>query len=80
MSKSKISPRVREQAAIYCNMIVNWFHAPMGAPHPHPANGNVSKSAFHLACTVINDLASENLTSSEKWAEAEALLRTGWEP
>lgn len=62
----KITPRVREQAAIYCSMVANWFHAPIGAVHP--TRGDVILAAERIACRLVNEISSSNLTNIP-WAQ-----------
>lgn len=82
---SKISPRVREQAAIYCNIMANWWIGePVRLKDDRPSN-DVLIVAFGVyrfvrSKAVHYDEPSINLAAACDWAEAEALLRTGWEP
>lgn len=84
MSK-KISPRVREQAAIYCNIMANWWIGePVRLKDDRPSD-DVLIVAFGVyrfvqSKAVHGDESSINLSEACNWAEAEALLRTGWEP
>lgn len=86
MSK-KISPRVREQAAIYCSAMACWFTSTSGGT-PYPRI-RFSKSITSMVDLIVKDpLNAVNGAVDDKyfercaicWAEAEALLRTGWEP
>ena len=75
--KSKITPRVREQAASFCSAMAAFISSPELVPSPRHSEH------FTVEAMIIGDLASNSAcgqTMLEAWAEAEALLRTGWEP
>lgn len=78
MSK-KISPRVREQAAIYCSAIASWLNSTGSSDDPG------LDAQWPVDIVALDDSARLGLDErhgygAEAWAEAEALLRTGWEP
>lgn len=84
---SKISPKLREQAAIYCSARAS-FWAARGTPHfdfTLAASQRVrdlaleaARPGFNRANEVPTERNSE--TYCLLWAEAHALLMTGWEP
>ncbi len=82
-TKSKISPRVREQAAIYCSVMANWMAEDYnGGPIEHPCD-EFDQEIVHIGSQAFAYFIS-NMSMvcdpTTAWAEAEALLRTGWEP
>jgi hypothetical protein len=90
-AKSKITPRVREQAAIYCSAVANfWAGWVSGSIEGHPfypvryvRDSNASdlaRKAFNRTAGSHKDAEAWSAEHTRRWAEAEALLRTGWEP
>lgn len=83
---SKISKRVREQAAIYCSAMASWWAAQRPNEHFTKASKDVSQIAHaaHKATGIWpkprSKKAEANRVHSEAWTKAEALLRTGWAP
>ena len=85
---SKITPRVREQAAIYCSGVANfWAGWVSGSIEGHPIyyvrgckSADVARSAFKHTKGTHKDAEVWSVEQARRWAEAEALLRTGWEP
>ena len=74
----KIPPRVREQAAIYCSARASWWAA---KPDTWPYFAKFGRNVKRIADDAFNKAHSTwGFNFVECWAEAEALLRTGWEP
>lgn len=75
---SKIPPRVREQAAIYCSARASYWAA---SGSPYFAFDYFSSRATNLATQAF--MVREAQTGESYpllWGEAHALLMTGWEP
>jgi len=77
---SKISPRLREEAAVYCSAMACWYMDPVICEDPEPS-AEVDAIVSQLMAIVEShpsDWTDE--TCATMYAEAEAMLRTGWEP
>ena len=83
MSK-KISPRVREQAAIYCSAMACWYMGNRRSLFPFDLHGKFNDIAYRVESSAFlrtqNVYVDTIVNRAILWAEAEALLRTGWEP
>jgi hypothetical protein len=76
----KISSRLREEAAVYCSAMACWWY---GWTSVCPSDsGYFDDATVRLANHVyVRHVHIEKLRSYPfAWAEAEALLRTGWSP
>lgn len=77
-----------EQAAIYCSAMASWWMDPrLEVPEPltnaPPGVGALANSARYATGDWPSARMPEDLyrqCHAEAWAEAEALLRTGWTP
>ena len=84
--KSKISPRLREEAAVYCSAMACWWtgNFPPASNCANPRDCGATQKSITLAYQALRsdlpDLIYWNQQHAEAWAEAEAMLRTGWEP
>ena len=83
MSK-RISKRVREEAADLCQRAASnhWSRVPEANPGQCPKESvrSLACAAWRAALDGYPYGATSAWTPDEPWAEAEALLRTGWEP
>jgi len=78
----KRTKRVREQAAIYCSVMACWFgqyYTPIPQDQFPDDVLELGESAFYFVTSGISMARSLHVGAAE-WAEAEALLRTGWRP
>lgn len=80
MMPNKVTPKLREQAAIYCSAKAAWWAAEKRVPRPYLAKfpkrvKNLAYAAFTHASTTMPTEWYPSL-----WGEAHALLMTGWEP
>jgi hypothetical protein len=83
----KITPRIREQAAIYCSAMASWFTSTYGCgPWPRwQFSKSISSMVDLIVSSPLEDIGGAlDHDYFERcaicYAEAEALLRTGWEP
>lgn len=81
----RISKRVREEAALLCALRASYFG---GSPNGFyvvdyvASECGIGPAALSLAWAALDaiPLARSEYNASECWAEAEAMLRTGWTP
>jgi hypothetical protein len=87
----KIPSCLREEAAVYCSAMAAWWVSSPHAVHPLLCIEKcesywLAYKAFAKADEAFDDALTEGVlvnlrdATAESWAEAEALLRTGWEP
>lgn len=82
---SKISPRLREEAAVYCSAMACWWMDP-AEPDDSSCPWPPSRDVEMLTMDLIEEIEGSSFTpwtedeQATLYAEAEALLRTGWEP
>ena len=84
--KPRISKRVREQAAILCSMRAT--DEASGLPLTLPSVALFGRESARLSWAAFSAVADDDTDPGpggffifeEWWAEAEALLRTGWTP
>ena len=79
---TKIPPRVREQAAIYCSAMACYMANGAGNHDDYDpsCDGVWSSDIVKLGHDARYSLDECHGYGAIAWAEAEALLRTGWEP
>lgn len=85
----KISKKTREQAALICALCASadqradeWestYQASVLADLDRPAQ-MLASTAWATVCNVASHTADYDARTRERYAEAEALLRTGWSP
>lgn len=84
----RYSKRDRETAAVYCSMMADFFARPCNHPSepvpelPLKSQEKANRLAW-LSKRFVSDTiggTSSNRTTAEHYAEAEALIRTGWSP
>lgn len=93
MKKKRISKRVREEAAVLCSIAAcnewEWTEsdpascAPdsnpaIGAPDSNTESGALAWQAERTAYAAWR--SNPDWTPDTHWAEAEAMIRTGWSP
>lgn len=77
----RISPRLREQASVVCAQMATWWGSQCYSLHPRTGYDDpdypwkLAHDAFSTGPVAARDIAYV-----ERWAEAEAMLRTGWTP
>jgi hypothetical protein len=86
----KISKRVREQAAVLCAQMASWWAARTRYEtwEESPVKQVDGTHAGRVACaaqrfasgTRYDGIYCDFGSYVAEWAEAEAMLRTGWEP
>lgn len=89
---SKISPRVREQAAVFCGVMASWYSDALKRKLAKRKIYAITSPFWffelnQIIADVQRHVAGSHFDAScwievqiHQWAEAEALLRTGWEP
>ncbi len=81
-AKSKITSRVREQAAIFCSAMACYMANGAGNHDDYDpsCDGVWSSDIVKLGHDIRYSLDECHGYGAIAWAESEALLRTGWEP
>lgn len=78
--KKRISKRVREEAAVLCSIAAcnEWEWTAICAPDSNTESGALAWQAERTAYAAWR--SNPDWTPDTHWAEAEAMLRTGWSP
>jgi len=83
---SKITKRMREAAAMWCGIQADyWSRYTIGSHQPRRIWPDTSSKVYLLIIAAMHEAGLDvDLHGAEAlklcWAEAEAMLRTGWEP
>jgi len=81
MSEKKISKRTREQAAMICAIAASDTVGMVGSrTSMSDTFGRCNGADMALARAALWSVESEYSDTRQRWACAEALLRTGWSP
>jgi len=80
-----IKAKLREEAAVFCSMMACWhFDGWTSADDDAPIlTARTSNNARKIAWAAVKFVGDKTPLFSNRgidWAEAEALLRTGWRP
>lgn len=78
----KISEKTREEAAVFCSAMACWWAGrwPHTGINPDKICDDTFGPARSLAAAAVGHSCLSENGLVEGWAEAEALIRTGWSP